>query len=1087
MDCTACGAPAQPDQRFCTSCGGALAWACPACGAQNPATARFCGHCGSALERAPEARPSESELRPVSVLFADLTGFTDLSASRDPEDVQSLLNDFFAMADGVIVRLGGTVDKHIGDCVMAVFGAPIAHGDDAERAVAAAIAIRGGLKPLARRYAIGRLDVHSGLAAGTVLAASTGSDVHRPYTITGSSVNLAARLCDLARAGEILLSEDLASAVSHRHAMEALGRRKLEGFAESLKVFRLSSHEQDKRDASLPRFVGREAEIARIEAALDESVRDKKGRILLIRGDAGIGKSRLLEEAAASAKSRGLNSLSASIMSFGAGSQGQLRRVITRGLLAIDDEADEAGLIAGVTSFVAHHGFGDREETFLYDLLGVMLTPRLKRVFEAFDATARNAERLATLEKIAGLAADARPLFIAVEDLHWIDDDGLDVLVALALAARTYPITLVATTRPQGDRLDESWRRRIAPTQVSVIDLPALTQAEAMSLAGQVFAGKTALVEDVLARAGGNPLFLVQLLHHKTGAGGEALPQSIQSLIVARLDRLSERDRRIMQAASVLGQRFTLEEIDHLAESETVSLEPLIDAVLIRPSPHGFEFVHALVRDATYGTLPKSRRRALHVKAAEWFSARDKLLTAGHLDQAQDPGAAQAYDAAAQGEWAIYHHDNAIVLNARAVELAEEGPFKAELLTRRGEMLLETGQIAPSLAVWPEALRLAEGVEALACRANIGFAQSLRLSDRFTEAFAALDRADQIAGRDQMLHELSRSHHLRGNLLFPQGRLAECLTEHQKALDFARKAGSVEAEIRALGGLGDGYYANGRMLSAYDAFSRCVTLARREGLGRIEVANLPMWAITALAKGEWGEANDCNREAIKLAERAGARRALMIAHHCSYFATFEADELEVAREHAVKADDLAIALGAQRFEAESKMFFAELALTAEKWDEARRYAEWALKLCEETGLNYMGPIVLGMLAELAPSESERQAHIAQAQDLLKAGAPIHNHMYFNNHMMTASLKRGKWEAAESFAQAMADYTAGEPFPWADFLIARARILVRIGRGERSAAAKAEFLRVTALGRKLNFIRATHALEEAAGSFERHPS
>ena len=119
------------------------------------------------------------------------------------------------------------------------------------------------------------------------------------------------------------------------------------------------------------------------------------------------------------------------------------------------------------------------------------------------------------------------------------------------------------------------------------------------------------------------------------------------------------------------------------------------------------------------------------------------------------------------------------------------------------------------------------------------------------------------------------------------------------------------------------------MLSAYDAFSRCVKLARQEGFGRIEVANLPMWAITALSKGEWREADDCNREAIKLAERAGARRALMIAHHCSYFRKFEADEITIAREHAIKADEIAIALGAKRFEAESKMFFAELALVAE--------------------------------------------------------------------------------------------------------------------------------------------------------------
>lgn len=158
---------------------------------------------------------------------------------------------------------------------------------------------------------------------------------------------------------------------------------------------------------------------------------------------------------------------------------------------------------------------------------------------------------------------------------------------------------------------------RIAPTPLTTLDLSALSEKDARRLAEQVFEGKSALVKDVLKRAAGNPLFLVQLLHHKTGAGGEALPQSIQSLIVARLDRLSEADRRIVQTASVLGSRFTQDEIDHLAEATGVPIQALIDAFLIRPGALHFEFVHALVRDATYGTLPKSRRRALHVKAAQ--------------------------------------------------------------------------------------------------------------------------------------------------------------------------------------------------------------------------------------------------------------------------------------------------------------------------------------------------------------------------------------------------------------------------------------------------------------------------------------
>lgn len=1075
MNCSACGAPAKPGQRFCTACGAALALACRTCGAQNPPGARFCGECGGALAAVAEPRPPDSELRPVTVLFADLSGFTALSGERDPEDVQRLLNDYFAMADGVIVRLGGTVDKHIGDCVMAVFGAPVAHGDDAERAVAAAIGISEGLAPLAARFDAGHLDTHCGLAAGTVLAASTGSDVHRPYTITGSSVNLAARLCDLAKAGEILLSDDLAAAVAHRYAVEDFGRHRLDGFAEALPVFRLSSGEA-KVELGAPSFVGRKAELRQIEAQLDITAREKAGRIVYLRGEAGIGKSRLLEQAMAAARRRNCRCLAAAVMSFGAGSQSQLRLTVTQALLGQDG--------SDIDAFVARTGFGERDETFLHDLLGLGLPARLARVLDTFDMAGRRVARGQTLSRIAGLAAQEKPLLIAIEDLHWIDEDGLDVLAALCKAAETCPITLLVTGRPDGDPLDAGFRARIAATPLTTIDLAALPEKDALSLAEQMLAGSNGMVRDVLARAAGNPLFLVQLLHHKTGAGGEALPQSIQSLIVARLDRLGEAERRIVQTASVLGQRFIQAELDHLMESKSVALRPLIDAFLIRPGAQAFEFVHALVREATYGTLPKSRRQALHVKAAQWFGERDRRLAASHLDQAQDPGAAAAYDAAAQAEWALYHYEAAIALNARAVALSGDVPFKAELLTRRGEMLLETGQIAASLAVWPEAMTLAADDRALLCRTNIGFAQSLRLADRFGEANAALDRAMAIAEADRLLHDLSRAHHLRGNLLFPQGRHAECLAEHQKALDFARQAGSVEAEVRALGGLGDGYYAKGRMLSAYDAFTRCVKLARQEGFGRIEAANLPMCAISALSMGEWREANDHNREALALAERAGARRAAMIAHHCSYFALFEADELAAARIHAAKADEIAIALGARRFEAESKMFFAELAMVDGKLDEARYYTNLAYQLCEETGLNYMGPIVLGLLAELAGDEGERARHIEKARAILKSGAPSHNHMYFNSHMMTSALQRRDWLGAEEFTQALAAYVADEPFPWAEFLIARARILSRVGQGERSEEVMGELTRVADLGRKLNFVRATRVVDEAMAAWTR---
>jgi hypothetical protein len=164
------------------------------------------------------------------------------------------------------------------------------------------------------------------------------------------------------------------------------------------------------------------------------------------------------------------------------------------------------------------------------------------------------------------------------------------------------------------------------------------------------------------------------------------------------------------------------------------------------------------------------------------------------------------------------------------------------------------------------------------------------------------------------------------------------------------------------------------------------------------------------------------------------------------------------------------------------MFFAEMALAGDRREEARRYAQGALRLCEETGLNYMGPIVLCLMAEVAGSEDERGALISRAQSILAAGAPSHNHMFFNSHMITSSLTRGDWKAAEKYMQALEIYTAKEPFPWASFLIERARVLIRIARGERSDAVRGELARLSVHGRSMNLIRSTRALEDALAPF-----
>ena len=245
MQCTACGSDNPDSHRFCGQCGAALVRACPACSFANEPGGKFCGGCGAPLDGqdppASHAAPDDAtpvsggERRQVSVLFADLSGFTRLSSGLDPEETHALLNRFFAAVDAVVERYGGAVDKHVGDSVMAVFGAPVAHGNDPERAVRAAIDIHQAVAGLTRDNGEA-LSVHIGVASGQVVASGTGSAAHQEYTVTGDSVNLASRLQDLAAAGQTLISDAVRNAVSADVECEDIGEVEVAGLPKAVRV-----------------------------------------------------------------------------------------------------------------------------------------------------------------------------------------------------------------------------------------------------------------------------------------------------------------------------------------------------------------------------------------------------------------------------------------------------------------------------------------------------------------------------------------------------------------------------------------------------------------------------------------------------------------------------------------------------------------------------------------------------------------------------------------------------------------------------------------------------------------------------------
>ena len=275
------------------------------------------------------------------------------------------------------------------------------------------------------------------------------------------------------------------------------------------------------------------------------------------------------------------------------------------------------------------------------------------------DNVTRDRDRQRAVTRLVERAGQARPRLLVVEDLHWADRTTLVQLAELTSVVATCPALLVMTSRIEGNPLDRDWRNRTGDAPLVTIDLGPLRRDEALSLATAFAATADKLIARCVERAAGNPLFLEQLLYHAEEIAEAGVPGSVQSLMQARMDRLDPADKAAIQAASVLGQRFEREVVAHLLGRNGYDPERLAAHLLVRPEGESFLFAHALIRDAVYDTLLKSRRRELHRLAAEWFAERDPALQAEHLDRADDPAAPRAYLAAARSAAAGYRYEQA--------------------------------------------------------------------------------------------------------------------------------------------------------------------------------------------------------------------------------------------------------------------------------------------------------------------------------------------------------------------------------------------------------------------------------------------
>ena len=971
----------------------------------------------------------DGERREVAVMFADISGFTRLAVDRDAEEVHQLLNRFFAAADAVVQSFGGYIDKHIGDAVMAVFGAPTAHTDDPERAVRAALAVHDAVAELDPP-----LRVHIGVAAGQVVASRTGSAAHLEYTVTGDTVNLASRLTDLAKAGETLVSDAVQSALQGRLTGETLGEQSVPGIPDPVSVWRADGLTEAPTFAT-GLLVGRRQQVEIFTTTLEDSITNGNGQTYLIRGDAGIGKSRIVQEFQRLAVDRGIQWHSSQALDFGVGEGQDAISMLLRSLLGLALDAGVNQSIAATEMAVETALIKSEQKIHLNDLLNLPQNPQERVFYDAMDNEQRSRGRVETVvDLVIGLSARA-PQLLCIEELHWSGPGMLVYLTGLASVTEQHPVSLLLTSRIQGDPFNDVWRAGIGEVPLQRLDLDPLTVDEATELADLVGNVDKAHSVACIERSGGNPFFLEQLLRSTKSGEGQDIPGSVQSVVQSRIDGLSPGDRTALQAASIVGQYFPLDAVRFVMNNEIYEPDYLIRYHLVRRAGRGLQFYHALFRDAVQRSFLRERRQSLHLRAADWYQDRDVVLYAEHLAAAGSERAPIALERAARSEAAAYRIERALELVDRGLSSLAQGADQFSLTVYRAELLRVVGQAGQALASCKSALNMAK-VDTERCKAWIGMAAASRMLGQGETTLEELAFAQSVAEQEGLTEELAEIFFYRGTIAFAAGQFEDCLQLQTQSLQHARQAGSHKWEATAEGGLGDAQYACGRMRLALEHFNHCLALCQEYSFLDIQARNQFMRGVLKRYLGDQGSAIRELEDAASLLDRIhDVRGAMLVRIIIGEILVDRGDPVE-AGVPLFEALEISRSLKNQRMEVYTLYELARREMALGEVAAARQNLDEALKLGHATGIGFHGPRLFGLRARLAMNDDERHKWLKMGENLLEEGANAHNFIWFHRDAIDACLGAKETYQVRYYCSALEKFVRADPLPWAEFFVAR---------------------------------------------------
>jgi len=966
------------------------------------------------------------------VLFADVEGFTTFAERLDPEDIRAFQTALFEILGEAVTRYGGFVEKFVGDAVMAVFGAPVAHSDDPVRALNAALDMLDGSKRLNETWAsrLGQdVKLHIGVHTGPVVAGNLGSTAGTAYAVTGDTVNTTARLL-AAASGTILVSAATHALTQHRFVFDDACELSLRGKAQPVVIHRLIRALTESQSTRGSPFVGRRAELRQFASALRACSDDGVGQMVVLRGEAGIGKTRLSEEFERMAGEAGFATHRGLVLDFGAETGRDAIRSIFRDLLSVGSRPTANELQRASRQAVADGIVSEELEVHLNDLLDGPQPDNLRAHYDAMDVERRLQGRAAVIAEILSFAIRQKPRLLIVEDVHWARPPLLRALAQVAQAISERSAVIVITSRIEGDPLDRFWRASVAGIPLTTVDLSPLRAEDARTICAALVDDPEA-VSSLISRAGGNPLFLEQLLRHANEIEGESIPGNIQSLVQSAVDQLSIEDRRTIQAASVVGQRVDPALLRFLTEGGDENLRHLAERHILRPQGQDYLFVHALIRDAVYASLLTPTRKTLHLRAAKWFEARDLRLHAEHLAMAGAAEAPAAFLAAAREEAAKYHYENALTVAERGLSIAETTTDILALRLFAGETWHARGRMAEAREAFSVAVNEAMSA-ADRCRALIGLAEVKRVIDDLDGAFQDLQQAEEVAIEHGLIAERARLHFLRGNLYFPKADLVSCHSEHENGLRFARESKRPDLEAASLGGLGDAEYVRVRMRSARRRLEECVELAYQQGLGRIVVANKAQVAHAMLYDGPQETAYEAACSAVRAADKVGHSRAAINARAAAIMALFALGRYEVCLEETATLEAYIRKLGAVRFRQVAYLHRGPSLHALGQTDKAIADLQEGIDFARSTGYAFHGPSITSALAVVVEDRARRRMLIDEALNTCLAGCVGHNYFRVYADGIDVAYDLGDIEFLQRVIAVAADYPEGEPLAWSDF-------------------------------------------------------